>query len=163
MESTQLAQHYDAIRRYVRRHTRTQEDADDVTQSVFADAAVQARIAVDQTPLALLYTVARRRSIDLARRQRREPSVVPLELDDGRDARGSESYSYGADVRLGLQQAIRALPPNQRGVVVRRLVGGWSFAEIARAEGVSEAACKMRFVRGLAAVRQQLEQEGGGS
>jgi RNA polymerase sigma-70 factor (ECF subfamily) len=163
MESTQLAQHYDAIRRYVRRHTRTQEDADDVTQSVFAEAAVQACIAADRTPLALLYTVARRRSIDLARRQRREPSLVPLELDDCRDARGSESYSYAAEVRLVLQQAIRALPPNQRGVVVRRLVGGWSFAEIARAEGASEAACKMRFVRGLAAVRQQLEREVGGS
>lgn len=159
MDARDIVQHYDAVRRYLRRHTRTPEDADDVTQIVFAEAVARESHldAVEQPSLAWLYTVARRRSIDLARKQRREPAHSPL---DEHDRPAGAADSYGAGVRRALEQAIYALPPTQRGVVVRRLVLGWSFAEIARSEGVSEAACKMRFVRGLAAIREILEREG---
>ena len=41
-----------------------------------------------------------------------------------------------------------------------RLVEERPFAEIAERVGTSEAACKMRFPRGLAAVRATFEREG---
>ena len=41
-----------------------------------------------------------------------------------------------------------------------KLIEGCSFAEIASLIGVSEAAAKMRFQRGLAAVRRELERQG---
>jgi DNA-directed RNA polymerase specialized sigma24 family protein len=40
------------------------------------------------------------------------------------------------------------------------LLEGRSFAEIAVAVSANEAACKMRFVRGLAEVRDVFEQKG---
>jgi RNA polymerase sigma factor (sigma-70 family) len=159
MDARDIVQHYDAIRRYLRRHTRTPEDADDITQIVFAEAVARGpkRVTDQQTSLAWLYTVARRRSIDLARKQRREPQHLPL---DEQVRRATPADTYGAEVRRVLEQAIRKLPPSQQGVVVRRLVLGWSFAEIARTERASEAACKMRFVRGLTSIREMLEREG---
>jgi DNA-directed RNA polymerase specialized sigma24 family protein len=52
--------------------------------------------------------------------------------------------------------AIAALPETQRTVVVMKLLRGLSFAEIAGHVGTSEGACKMRFARGLEALRERL-------
>ena len=41
-----------------------------------------------------------------------------------------------------------------------KLLRGMSFAEIAKRVGATEAACKMRFARGLESVRDELEREG---
>jgi DNA-directed RNA polymerase specialized sigma24 family protein len=41
-----------------------------------------------------------------------------------------------------------------------RLIEGRSFADLAASAGISEAACKMRFLRGLASVRATFEEEG---
>ncbi|HEV8468986.1 MAG TPA: sigma factor-like helix-turn-helix DNA-binding protein, partial [Candidatus Limnocylindria bacterium] len=59
-----------------------------------------------------------------------------------------------------LRWALTALPARQRQAVVLRLIEGRSFAEIAQRSGSTEAACKMRFARGIAAVRACLEEEG---
>lgn len=159
MDARDIVQHYETIRRYLRRHTPTPEDADDITQTVFAEAAARrSPVDTDQQPtLAWLYTVARRRSIDLARKQRREPTSVPI---DDALVQIAAADSYGSEVRHALEHAIRQLPPSQRRVVLRRLVLGWTFAEIAHFEGATEAACKMRFVRGLTSLRQTLGREG---
>ena len=45
-------------------------------------------------------------------------------------------------------------------MVCLKLLEGCSFAEIAGLVGTSEAAAKMRFQRGLAAVRRDLERQG---
>jgi DNA-directed RNA polymerase specialized sigma24 family protein len=45
-------------------------------------------------------------------------------------------------------------------VVVLRLIEGASFREIADRLGVTEEACRMRFMRGLEQMRDDLEQEG---
>ncbi|MDH4350444.1 MAG: RNA polymerase sigma factor [Gemmatimonadota bacterium] len=158
MDARDIVQHYETIRRYLRRHTSTPEDADDITQTVFAEAAARrSPVDTDQPPtLAWLYTVARRRSIDLARKQRREPTSVPI---DDALTRIAAADSYGSEVRHALEHAIHQLPPSQRGVVVRRLILGWTFAEIAHVEGATEAACKMRFVRGLTSIRETLGRE----
>jgi DNA-directed RNA polymerase specialized sigma24 family protein len=67
---------------------------------------------------------------------------------------------YGGQVAVALRAALTALPATQREVVVLRLVEGRSFAEIAERLGATEAACKMRFLRGLASVRDVFEKEG---
>jgi RNA polymerase sigma-70 factor (ECF subfamily) len=67
---------------------------------------------------------------------------------------------YGPGVARALRGALAALPEQQRRVVVLKLLEGRSFAEIARTVGATEAACKMRFARGLEAVRDELEREG---
>jgi RNA polymerase sigma factor (sigma-70 family) len=149
--------HYRDVLRFVRRRTATVHEAEEVTQAVFAQAAE--RLAASPDPAALrawLYTVARRRLVDEARRRSRSGSVVSLDAL----ALPVREPRYGAEVSEALRRALEQLPLAQRSVVVGRLIEGRSFAELAVALGVSEAACKMRFLRGLASVRATFEEEG---
>ena len=141
--------HYADIYRFVRRRTRDHHDAEELTQQVFADAAASLR-ADGRPPLAWLYAVARRRFADRARRK------VPLAAADATPA----AAEYGPRVVEALRKAVQGLPETQREVVVLKLWRGAPFAEIAVLLGVSEEAARMRFSRGLAALRRLLTEEG---
>ena len=67
---------------------------------------------------------------------------------------------YGPEVAEPLRRALGRLPASQREVVVLKQLRGLSFADIAARVGASEEACKMRFARGLEALRRDLEREG---
>jgi RNA polymerase sigma-70 factor (ECF subfamily) len=152
-----LDERYGELLRFVRRRTASDAEAEEITQSVFAQAAARLESVKrgSPPPLAWLYTVAQRRLIDEARRRTTRGTAVPLDAH----APGVEA-SYGPEVAAALKTALAALPRAQRNVVVLRLVEGRSFAEIAQRIGVSEGACKMRFRRGLASVRATFEREG---
>ena len=154
-----LRRHYDLVFRYVRRRTRSRSDAEDITQEVFADAAAslgrEAMLTERQT-LAWLFTVAQRRLIDETRRQARrgERADVPLDLAP------TPQSEYGPGVAAEIAHALRELPEPQRQVVVMKVFDGRSFAEIGELLGITEAAAKMRCVRGLESVRSMLRREG---
>ena len=158
--ATAFRRHYAQIFRYVRRRSESHEQAEDLTQAVFADAAEWLRhVQPGAAPvLAWLYTVAKRRLADRGRRAARAPQTIAalesLRVD------GVEEQAYGAAVAGALREAIDGLPSGQRQVVVLKLLEGRPFAEIARLVGASEAACKMRFARGLEALRCQLRERG---
>ncbi|HEY2776737.1 MAG TPA: sigma-70 family RNA polymerase sigma factor [Gaiellaceae bacterium] len=147
--------HYGQLFRYIRRRTPDDFEAEDVTQAVFADAAQRlGDFKPGAAPvLAWLYTVAQRRLADRARRLAHQSASL-RELEQLRLA--PTASSYGADVAAALRDGIQALPETQRTVVVMKLLRGLSFAEIADQAGASEAACKMRFARGLEALRDRL-------
>ena len=140
--------HYDQVYRYLRWRTHDHHRAEELTQQVFADAAESLR-ETGGPELAWLYTVAKRRFADEARRSAR---VAP--------AARAESSDYGVDVAAALQRALQSLPGGQRQVVVLKLLRGARFAEIGTKLGLTEAAAKMRFVRALEALRTELEREG---
>ena len=146
--------HYDQIYRYVRRRTRDHHDAEDLTQQVFADAAASLPEA-PTSALAWLYTVARRRFADEARRSA-HANVVPL------PSATADARTYGPDVAARVGAALARLPEGQRQVLVLKLLRGLRFGEIGNVLGVTEDAAKMRFVRGLRSLRTELEQEGVG-
>jgi RNA polymerase sigma-70 factor (ECF subfamily) len=151
-------QHRTEIYRYLRRRTTSIDQAEELTQQVFADAALtlSRMTARPGSVLALLYTIARRRVADEARRYNQHGQHVPLdELDDEPAAPDPAN-----DVAHALHDAIALLPSEQPRVVCLKLIEGCSFAEIASLIGISEAAAKMRFQRGLAALRQELERQG---
>jgi len=158
--SRAFRRHYAQVFRYLRRRTGSVEEAEDLAQAVFADAAERlADFKPGSSPvLAWLYTVARRRLADQGRQAARSPgraealAVVRVE--------GSEEQVYGRAVAEALREAITALPAGQRQVVVLKLLQGRTFADIADRTGASEAACKMRFARGLEAVRGHLRDRG---
>jgi RNA polymerase sigma-70 factor (ECF subfamily) len=150
--------HYAQLFRYIRRRVPTHHEAEELTQIVFADAAQALERSRPQAPLlAWLYTVAQRRLADRARSLARHQSVVEL---DAERLHSVEPRQYGVDVAVALGDALARLPQAQREVVVMKLLRGMSFAEIAARAGASEAACKMRFARGLESVRVDLEREG---
>jgi RNA polymerase sigma-70 factor (ECF subfamily) len=155
-----LDERYGELFRFVRRRTASDGEAEEITQSVFAQAAARLD-AVKQgspPPLAWLYTVAQRRLIDEARRRATRETALPLVV---RTSEAREA-SFGPEVAAALKVALAALPRPQRDVVVQRLVEGRPFAEIAERIGSTEGACKMRFRRGLACVRATFEKEGIG-
>lgn len=148
--------HYEQVLRFVRRRTASPEDAEDIVQSVFADASARLNeFQPGETPvLAWLYTVAQRRLIDHLRRADTARRHAPAEVCPVDDA------EYGHEVASVLGQALAALPERRREVVLLRLIEGRSFAEISRRTGDTEASCKMRFARALASVREYLRKEG---
>jgi RNA polymerase sigma-70 factor (ECF subfamily) len=150
--------HRTEIYRYLRRRTKSSDQAEELTQQVFADAAITLS-RMDAGPgsvLGLLYTIARRRFADEVHRNRQYGEHVPL--DDVHDE--LPAPEYGGELAHAIREAITQLPAEQRRVVCLKLIEGCSFAEIASLIGVSEAAAKMRFQRGLAAVRRDLERQG---
>lgn len=160
LRESAFRRHYTQIYRYVRRRSATHEDAEDLAQMVFVEAAAR----LDQfkpggTPvLAWLYTVAQRRLADAARRARLGGESL-AELDADR-LRVIDDAEYGPNVAAAIGRTIAELPERQRRVVIMKLLEGRSFAEIAARVGSTEAACKMRFARGLEALRERLEREG---
>lgn len=152
--------HYAQIYRFLRRRTGSDDVAEELAQTVFADAAAGLeQFKPGATPvLAWLYTVAQRRLVDRARASAR--TMETLALLEASRAHVVEDVDYGTDVARAIREAIEHLPPLQREVVLMKLFEGRRFAEIAARVGATEAACKMRFARGLEAMRDELRQKG---
>jgi RNA polymerase sigma factor (sigma-70 family) len=93
--------YYDDLFRFVRRRSRSADDAEEITQAVFVQAAEQ--LAVRPAPGSLsawLYTVARNRLIDEARRRSRRVSLLSsLKRPSQHDPRGTEARSLLPCVR----------------------------------------------------------------
>jgi len=140
--------HYDQVYRYLRWRTHDHHRAEELAQEVFADAAESLR-ETGGSELAWLYTVAKRRFADEARRGGRLVAVP-----------SPEPAEYGPGISSALAAALVELPEGQRQVVVLKLLRGARFAEIGEALGLTEAAAKMRFVRALESLRAELEREG---
>lgn len=139
--------HYDQVYRYLRWRTHDHHRAEELTQQVFADAAESLQ-ETGGPELAWLYTVAKRRFADEARRNARIAPVPEPTLD------------YGPGTGRALAAALADLPGGQQRVVVLKLLRGATFAEIGEKLGLTEAAAKMRFVRALESLRATLEREG---
>jgi RNA polymerase sigma-70 factor (ECF subfamily) len=157
-QSEPLPVHYRRLLRFVRRRVPSVEDAEDLTQEVFANAAASLanREAASQPTLAWLYTVARRRIVDESRRKARS-QTVSLELVA--DPAASEGR-YGVEVAKTLDAALSTMPEGQRLIVLGRLIQGVSFAALGQELGLTEEACRMRFMRGLQHLQEEFSNEG---
>lgn len=146
--------HYGHVYGYFRRRLGDPGRAEELTQDVFAAAAASLpeQRPGDPPVLAWLYTVARRRFADEARRRSRERRLAGLV-----PVRSSSEYE---PVAGAIRDAIAALPGGQRQVVLLKLVRGLTFAEIGTEVGLTEAAAKMRFVRALEQLRAELSERG---
>ena len=142
--------HYGQVYRYLRRRTGDADRAEDLAQQVFADAAAALPDFGPNapSPLAWLYTVAHRRFVDEARRR------AHVELED------TPAPDYGDELRGVIVTAFGRLPDEQRTVLAMKLLRGARFKEIAAMLGISEGATNMRFLRALAALREELRREG---
>ena len=156
-ETRSMPDQYRRVLQFVRRRVGSAEEAEDLTQDVFANAAAALHGRGAGSPsLAWLYTVARRRMVDEARRRGRS-QTVPLELVG--DPAAPES-AYGNEIACALDAALLRMPEGQRRVVIGRLIQGRSFADLGRELGLTEDACRMRFMRGLQDLREEFAKEG---
>lgn len=108
-----------------------------------------ARVRRYDNPAGWVYRVGLNWAVSRIRRRRRAVSVAEVPDESG-----------AVDPPLADEQlaaAVAALPVKQRAVVVLRCHLDWSVPQIASAVGVAEGTVKSRLHRGLAAVREQVE------
>jgi RNA polymerase sigma-70 factor (ECF subfamily) len=134
-------------------------DADDVASSVWVDV-VRSLDDFDgdvDAFRAWLFTLARRRLIDLRRRQTRRPETP---LGDAFDRRGGTDVADDAVSREATDAAlalVASLPPDQAEVVLLRAVAGLDVATVATIVGKKPGTVRVLAHRGLANLRRTLE------
>lgn len=110
---------------------------------------------------AWLLTIARNRAIDLARRT--ASRGLPSSRDELQDlpAEGSDP-ALAAEremTRRKVREVIDALSPDQRDVMLLRVLAGLTVAETAQTLGKTEGAVKALQVRATANIRRQMAEE----
>jgi len=151
---------------FARQQTRGQEDAEDVLQ----DALVKLVEKLDEGSFSggqeawmpYLYTTIRRLSIDLGRkddrRRRREDLVGGEEQASAREGRqpwfgGGVS---GEETRGLLERGLKELPPKFAEVIVMKIWGEQTFAQIGEALEISQNTAASRYRYGLEQLRSKL-------
>lgn len=148
-----------AIFAYLRLHTASREDAEDLSVEVFTAALENDQLSgmPDQERLAWLRRVAQRRLVDHYRRLQRRPVMVALTLsmesmlDD--TARDPELIALQREVYGDLHRAVSALPALQQQVLRLRFVDGLRNTEIAVLLNKREEAVRKLLSRTLAQLR----------
>lgn len=111
----------------------------------------------DGDPVAYTRRILANARIDAWRKDRRETLTAPLAMPDTSTGDGAAARAE----RDRLSQALRALPTQQRRVVVLRHLVGLSEAETAAELGVSLGTVKSTASRGLARLRELLAEPTG--
>ncbi|HEY3832786.1 MAG TPA: SigE family RNA polymerase sigma factor [Acidimicrobiia bacterium] len=125
------------------------EEASDCAQEALTRAYPRWERLRRGEPASWVVRVAANLAIDRWRRQQRSDRSEPI----------AEAPHVDESVvtRAVLNAALAELPRRQREVVVLRYVGDFSEAQVASALGISPGAVKQHASRGLAALRNQLE------
>ena len=108
-----------------------------------------------------VFTIAHRRVVDEWRRAGRAGHHVPYEPAD--DARTAVSAEHGALAALGADRVrtlLDHLSPDQRDVLLLRVVADLTVEQVAEALGKRPGAVKALQRRGLATLRRELEAQG---
>src|SRR5689334_9302786 len=162
---TLLQRHQAQVYRFGMRMCRDPEDARDVLQDTLLAMARGVRDFRGASSLSTwLYTIAR--SFCIKKRRRRELAAherVSLDADAAGEARrlaapGDDPAEALAarQVERALEQAIAALEPMYREVLVLRDVEGLTAPEVAEVLGLSAQAVKSRLHRARLAVRERV-------
>jgi RNA polymerase sigma-70 factor (ECF subfamily) len=143
----------------------------DILQDVFIRLYLSLPTLRLQRPLKpWLLQVAHHRSVDELRRMHRKPTVSLSELDFGSleedeipwlsavadNSPLPEELAEQHELQHRLLQAIHALPPKFRSIVLLRYLGQLSFSEIGRILQIPEATAKTYFLRSKPLLRANL-------
>jgi RNA polymerase sigma-70 factor, ECF subfamily len=145
---------------YLMRRTADPELAADLTAETFAAALLhRSRFQPrDGSAAAWLYRIAHNTAVDAARRrgaERRARDALGI-LDVRPTVEDLSTITYlGSDV----DALVAELPDDQRRAIVARVIDDRPYADIARAEAVSEAVVRKRVSRGLKALRFRVRKE----
>lgn len=137
-----------------RQWTRSAADAEDVVQEAFVRYWRKQR-HLEGDPLPLMLTSVRRAALDMLRkgdrRQQREQDHVDIAAESW-----FESPAEGDDRANRLEEAVVQLPSEQREVLVLKIWGELTFAQIADQLGLSANTVASRYRYALGALRQKL-------
>jgi RNA polymerase sigma-70 factor, ECF subfamily len=140
-------------------------DGEDLASEVWlAAAAGLARFEGDESAFRRwLFTIARRRVIDLRRRDASRRSLLgSLEHSSGHGSSSDpEAEALSASGTAAALALIAGLPPDQAEVVLLRVVGGLDTEDVAAIVGKKPGAVRVLQHRALKRLAEQLAQERG--
>lgn len=144
------------IHRYLRSRSASDEDAADLAQDVFerAHRALPAYRETEVPFAAWLFTIARNRSADVARRTRHRAPPVPLP-DGIAGSGGPEDEVLRAEATRELLALVADLDPARQELLMLRFGAGLSSREIGLVLGRSEAAVQQEFTRLLRTLKER--------
>ncbi|HOZ49804.1 MAG TPA: RNA polymerase sigma factor [Candidatus Hydrogenedentes bacterium] len=138
---------------YARSVTGNVHDADDALQEAFAKVAGR-RLARIGNLRAYLYRAVRNAALnsirERSRRARRE------ETAGAEMCRVFQKSAARREEVEALEEALRTLPSEQREVVILKVWGGLSFAEVAEVVGVPRDTAASRYRYAIEALRRQM-------
>jgi RNA polymerase sigma-70 factor (ECF subfamily) len=168
-----VARHEKPVWNFIRRFVRDATTAEDLLQEVFlrvVKSADEWRGAAKFSTW--LYTIARNLTIDHARRAvHRNAASLDAERDGGESTttlhdriastdRRADEVATDRETKRRIDDAVAALPAEQREVFLMREVMEMPFAEIAAAVGASEPTVKSRMRYALEKLRAALAELG---
>jgi RNA polymerase sigma-70 factor (ECF subfamily) len=151
---------------FARQQTRSYEDAQDVLQDAFVKLLDKIRhdefIGGTEAWQPYLYTTIRRLAIDLSRRddrrKRREDAVSEDEDHDRHESFHPwfDTDSSDDETRGQLEARLKELPEKFSEVIVMKIWGERTFAEIGEILGISQNTAASRYRYGLEALKRSL-------
>jgi len=139
-----------------RQWTRSLADAEDVVQEAFVRFWRHQR-RLGGEPLALVITSIRRSAVDHARRDsRRATREQTATTGESEGAPLFETPLEGEERRVAIEAALRRLPSEQREVLVLKIWGELTFAQIAARLEISSNTAASRYRYALVALRSEL-------
>lgn len=138
-------------------------DAEDVTGEVFLQVVRDLRgfEGGESEFRAWVFTIAHHRLIDARRRHARRPvELTPEPARPETGSRGTEDEALQQIAAQRVRGIMQQLPPDQRAVLLLRVVGQLTVEEVARVVDKSPGAVKALQRRGLWAVQRALAKEG---
>lgn len=150
---------------FARQQTRNQEDAEDILQEAIVKLVdkIQTNEFVGgmESWQPYLYTTIRRLAIDLSRREdrrRRREDIVTLDAEAFAASQDPwfETDSSDDETRVQLELKLRELPEKFAEVIIMKIWGDRTFAEIGETLGISQNTAASRYRYGLEALKKSL-------
>jgi RNA polymerase sigma-70 factor (ECF subfamily) len=151
---------------FARQQTRSHEDAQDVFQDAVVKLVEKIRneefVGGPEAWQPYLYTAIRRLAIDLSRRDdRRKRREDTVGFDTGEAAQEAfhpwfESESSDDETRVQLEEKLKELPAKFSEVILMKIWGERTFAEIGEVLGISQNTAASRYRYGLEALKKSL-------
>jgi RNA polymerase sigma-70 factor (ECF subfamily) len=142
------------VRRYVT--SRGSVEPDDLTSEVFVGVLVGLAGFEGDEPAfrGWLFTVAHRRVLDEHRRRARRRTAPASEVDDRRRDVSAEDRAVENESTAGILALLATLSPDQRDVLLLRVIADLTVEQVARALGKRTGAVKALQRRGLDSLRR---------
>lgn len=151
---------------FTRQQTRSQEDAEDILQEALVKLVEKLRadefVGGRESWMPYLYTAIRRLAIDLSRREDRRRRREDASSADEELIREDDFHPWfegdasEEETRTQLERALKEIPEKFAEVIVMKIWGERTFAEIGEALEISQNTAASRYRYGLEALKRQL-------
>lgn len=151
---------------FARQQSRSNQDAEDIFQEALVKLSKKNAEGIftggQQAWLPYLYTQIRREAIDLGRKKDRRSKREQIVVEDRRNLEGNindpwfDSSGALAEKAEMLQESLQELPEKFAEVVIMKVWGERTFAEIGEALDISLNTAASRYRYGLEALRKKL-------